>query len=83
MCEEADSSQSCQSLDQGTYTTVLRVKGQQKWARGDTSMCQYTGIYNAFVKCTGLWITLTLFEYIHIGIWKAPGLLQTQTHGGY
>lgn len=41
------------------------------------------GIHNAFGKHTGLWIIITLSENIHVGIWKAPGLLQTQTHGGY
>lgn len=83
MCEEAEPSQRCQSLDQGTYATVLRVKGQQECVHSRTCMREYAGIPNVFVKHTGSWITLTLSEYIHVGMWEAPGLLQTQTHGGY
>lgn len=62
---------------------MLRVKGQQERAHSHPRMRQYAGIHGAFVKHTDLWITLTLSEYIHVGIWKAPGLMQTQTHSGY
>lgn len=80
MCQEAKSSQSCHSLDQGTSTSVMKVKGQQECAHS-THMHQYTGIHNAFgimnytqffyraMECTWIYAN-TNTQWLLGGLWE-------------